>query len=295
MLLNYLKPMAIFATVVESQSFTKAGEKLDMPRGKVSEQVSRLETYLGVKLFNRSTRKVSITAEGVALYQHAQFLLRNGVSGVDEVKSLSEKVKGNIRITVTDDFNEALLLPLLQPFCEKYPEVTFDIVTDDSTLSVIDDSIDLAIRSGELADSSLVSMPLSKTKLKLYGGEKFVDYVSDSLDSVEGLSWISLNNEKPNLDLVTSNKSGDSHSFSPQYKHSANSISSYVAMIENNLGVGLMTELSAQEWVKKGKLVDLLPSWDFGELPISILYPSRRHMAYRTRLLLDELKKINKI
>ncbi len=101
MILNYLKPMAIFATVVETGNFTQAGKRLNMPRGKVSEQVSRLESYLQVKLFQRSTRQVSVTTEGHALYSHAQKLLQSGVLGVDEVKSFAEEVKGTIRLTNT--------------------------------------------------------------------------------------------------------------------------------------------------------------------------------------------------
>ncbi|CCN47534.1 putative Transcriptional regulator, LysR family [Vibrio nigripulchritudo MADA3029] len=290
MLLNYLKPMAIFAAVVEEESFTQAGKKLDMPRGKVSEQVNRLETYLGVKLLQRSTRKVTVTAEGVALYQHAQSLLKAGVSGVDEVNSLSESVKGNIRITVTDDFNDAILLPILSTFCEAYPEVSLDIIADDDLLPVIDDSIDLAIRSGQLEDSGLISVPLCTTNLKLYCGHGYLEKKCESLSDIEGLDWISFKNNKRTELFSALHVSGKEQKISPNYRHSANTISSYVSMLENNMGIGVMSELSAQVRVQKGTLVEVSHGWNFGQLPISILYPSRRHMAYRTRLLLDTLK-----
>lgn len=168
MLLNYLKPMAIFAAVVETSSFTQAGRRLGIPRGKVSEQISRLESYLGVKLFHRSTRKVVVTAEGTALYQHARQLLRSGISGVEEVKSFADKIKGTVRITTTNDFYECLLLPILKSFHAKYPDVQFDLRITEKALAVIDDSIDLAIRSGTLPDSSLISLPLTTTQLKVY-------------------------------------------------------------------------------------------------------------------------------
>jgi len=128
MLLNHLKSMAIFAAVADAGSFTAAGEFLDMPRGKVSEQVARLEAYLGVKLFIRSTRKVSITAEGEALHQHVQQLLPSALAGVEEVKSYASEIKGRIRISTTHDVHEYHLLPVLKSFREQYPLVKFDLI-----------------------------------------------------------------------------------------------------------------------------------------------------------------------
>jgi len=290
MILNYLKPMAIFATVVETGSFTQAGKRLNMPRGKVSEQVSRLESYLQVKLFQRSTRQVSVTTEGRALYNHAQQLLRSGVLGVDEVKSFAEEVKGTIRLTTTHDFYEHFLLAILKDFHHKYPKVLFDLKITEETLAIIDDSIDLAIRSGDLPDSNLISLPLTTTTLKVYAGADFPpqSYPCEP-HQLSQFNWVSLNHYQHD-EITFTHESGQQQGFTPQQQHKANSTASYCHLIEQNLGIGLMAEHTAKNLVKQGRLIELLPQWHQQSLPISLLYPSRLHMATRTRLLVEDIR-----
>ena len=293
MLLNYLKPMAIFATVVETGSFTQAGKRLNMPRGKVSEQVARLETYLQVKLLQRTTRQVTITTEGNALYQHAQQLLRSGVLGMDEVKSFTQEVKGTIRITTTHDYYEHLLLPILKKFNSKYPKVLFDLRITEQTLAIIDNSIDLAIRSGELPDSSLISLPLTTTLLKVYAGPEFrqQELLIEPNDLTK-FNWIALGNgDQVNKNPITlTHVSGKQQSFTPVQQHAANSTASYCHLIEQNFGLGVMAEHTARVLVKQGRLMEVLKDWHHQSLPISLLYPARLHMATRTRLLVEEIR-----
>ncbi len=290
MLLNYLKPMAIFATVVETGSFTLAGKRLGMPRGKVSEQISRLESYLGVKLFQRSTRKVSTTEEGEALYQHACDLLRCGVEGVDEVKNFAEEVKGRIRITTTNDFYQCLLLPILKRFHQTYPKVQFDLQITEEALAIIDDSIDLAIRSGDLPDSGLISLPLTTTRLKLYASPELKHSLPEHPAQLEQYDWVAISNGGQISPLTLTHQEGKQVTLQPRYQHLANTVSSYSLLIEQNFGIGLMTEHTANVLVEQGKLIPVLPGWFYQAMPISLLYPARLHMAKRTRLLIEEIQ-----
>ena len=290
MLLNYLKPMAIFAAVVETGSFTQAGKRLDMPRGKVSEQIKRLEVYLRVKLFHRSTRKVTVTAEGTALYQHAKQLLRNGLSGIEEVKSFAEEMKGTIRITTTNDFYECLLLPILKSFHTKYPGVTFDLLITEESLAVIDDSIDLAIRSGVMPDSSLISLPLTTTRLKIYASPQLEQPLPQHPEQLSHLDWICLRRMNQMESVTLYGPQNQQFDFIPNYRHQANTISSYNQLIEQNFGIGLMAELTADVLVRQGRLITILDEWSQQPMPISLLYPARLHMAHRTRLLIEEIR-----
>ena len=169
-MINYLKSMAIFAAVVEQKGFSAAGRALNLPRGKVSEQVSRLEKFLGVKLLQRSTRHVSLTIEGDTLYRHVSSLLPTAKQGVDEVLSFNQEIKGRIRLTATFDFYQYSLLPILRQYQERHNNVEFDVSITDEPLAVIDNSIDIAIRSGPLSDSNLISVPIVNSQLKLYAG-----------------------------------------------------------------------------------------------------------------------------
>lgn len=290
MLLNYLKPMAIFAAVVETGSFTLAGKRLGMPRGKVSEQISRLESYLEVKLFQRSTRKVNITPEGQALYQHVCHIMRHGVEGVEEVKSFAEEVKGKIRITTTNDFYEHLLLPILKRFCQNYPEVELDLQITELPLSIIDDSIDLAIRSGELPDSGLISLPLAKTHLKVYASPELKDSLPDSPEQLNDYRWIAMSEDAKVSQFKLVSQNGGEFTLRPHYQHVASSVASYSPLIEQNFGLGMMTEHTGKVLVAQGRLIPVLPDWSHQSMSISLLYPARLHMARRTKLLIDEIK-----
>ncbi|MCG7497972.1 LysR family transcriptional regulator [Vibrio sp. Of7-15] len=290
MLLNYLKPMAIFTVVAETGSFTLAGKRLGMPRGKVSEQVTRLEDYLGTKLFIRSTRQVNITAEGSALYQHAKQLLPAAVAGHDEVKSFAQEVKGQIRITTTHDFYEYQLMPILSAFHNKYPKVQFDVLITEERLSIIDESIDIAIRSGDLPDSSLISFPLVKTDIKLYAGANWEHFLPTCPQQLSQFDWVSVAGNDQMDTLTLHNSQGEQESFMLNHQHKANSIASYRHLIEQGFGIGVMATLTADQLVAQGKLIPLLPDWYVSRTQVSLLYPARLNMANRTRLLIEDIK-----
>jgi len=289
MLINYLKAMAIFSTVAETGSFTAAGEKLQMPRGKVSEQVARLEDYIGVKLLQRSTRKVSITAEGQALYQQVQSLLPNAIRGVAEVKSFNSEIKGSIRLTTTQDHYETLLLPLLKQFNQLYPKVQFDLLISEQPLSIIEESIDLAIRSGELHDSNLVSLPLTATQLKLYAGPQ-LSKLPKQPAQLPDYPWVSISSKQPFTNLILQHRNGEFVQIQPNRQHQANNIASYRPLLEQGFGIGVLAEVTANELVKQGRLVPVLPDWHAQQLQLSLIYPARLHMAQRTRLLLNFIR-----
>ncbi|MGF1753660.1 LysR family transcriptional regulator, partial [Vibrio makurazakiensis] len=221
MLINYLKAIAIFSTVVETGSFTAAGDKLQMPRGKVSEQVAKLEAYLGVKLLQRSTRKVSITPEGLALYQQVQDILPCAIRGVDEVKSYNSEIKGVIRLTTTQDHYETLLIPLLKEFSAQYPKVQFDLLISEEPLSIIDESIDLAIRSGDLPDSNLVSLPLTSTQLKLYASP-LLNEIPERPEQLPLFPWVTISNTQVASDFTLQNSDGEVVQVISKHQHKAN-------------------------------------------------------------------------
>jgi len=289
MWLNYLKPMAIFAVVVETGSFTAAGKRLGMPRGKVSEQVARLESYLGVKLFIRNTRQVNITTEGEVLYRDASKILAHGSGAIEEIKSLEDEVKGKIRITTTSDFYESLLIPVLKQFKANYPQVEFDLVITEEALPIIEASIDLAIRSGDLPDSNLVALPLANTQLKLFAAPDFDLSLIHKPQDLESHAWVALKNAALS-ELILNNQQNEKVCIRPHYQDSANNIHSYQKLIEAGFGIGLMAQHSAQVLVDDGRFVPVLADWYLDALPVSLVFPSRIHMAKRTRLLIQSLK-----
>lgn len=289
MLVNYLKAMAVFSAVVESGSFTAAGKSLEMPRGKVSEQVARLESYIGVKLLQRSTRKVTVTDEGYALYQQVQSLLPSAVRGVNEVRSFHSEVKGTIRLTTTQDHYEALLLPVLKQFSLQYLQVYFDLKISEQPLPIIEDSIDLAIRSGEQPDSNLVSVPLTTTRLKLYASPALTKLPQSPSELAE-FPWIGISGRQHASDIVLQNDDGEVMQVVVNCQHQANNIASYRPLLEQGFGIGVLAEATATVLQQQNRLVAVLPDWHVQQLQLSLIYPARQYMAQRTRLLIDFIR-----
>lgn len=285
-MVNYLKSIAIFSCVVETGSFTAAGEKLLMPRGKVSEQVARLEAHLGVKLLQRSTRKVVVTKEGVAFHQKVKSILPSAIEGLEEVKSFEDDVKGAIKITTTQDQYETLLLPILKEFTQQYPLVTFDFLITDQTQSIIDDSIDLAIRSGDLPDSNLIAKPLVMTKLKLYASPNMAG-IPQSIKELAECAWVNVKMEQVMTTVSLVDEDGNIQAVMPNYVHQANNIASYLPLIKQGFGIGFLAEITAERLVEARQLVSVLPNYYLQELQLSLVYPVRKQMAKRTRLLVD--------
>ena len=281
--------MAIFAAVADAGSFTAAGEFLGMPRGKVSEQVARLEDYLGVKLFIRSTRKMSITAEGEALHQHVQQLLPSALAGVEEVKSYAAEIKGRIRITTTHDVYEYHLLPVLKAFRQQYPQVKFDLIITQESVPIIENAIDLAIRSGDMPDSALISRPLFDTRLKLYASPQLAEQIPVQPEQLAQLDWVTLAGV-PNAALSLRHKDGSQLLVTPGLHHQTSGLASYMQLLEQGFGVGVLPENSGRYLVEQGKLMPVLDDWYFDTLlRVSLVYPARLHMAQRTRLLIDAI------
>lgn len=289
-MLNYLKAMAVFAAVVEAKSFTAAGGRLNMPRGKVSDQVKRLESYLGVKLLQRSTRSVVVTDEGQALFAHAKQLLVHGAAGLDEVKNFGEEIKGTIKITATHDYFESLLLPVLQDYKKDYPDVYFDLVITDEVVPVIDHSIDLAVRSGVLPDSSLISVPLDTTKVKLYASAQMDVKAVSSFEALEAQPWLQLTGVNLPTPFTLQHSKHDPVAVLVKNVNRTNSIGAYLRLLEQGYGIGFMAEHSAKLYVEKGVLQPVMPEWWQSEIPISLVYPARELMAGRTRLLIERIK-----
>lgn len=159
--MDNLTDIAIFVKVVESGSFSAAADKLDLSRAAASKSVSRLEERLGARLLNRSTRRLSLTEAGTALYgrsRDALAALQEAELAVDRLQSVP---RGTLRVSGPVYFGVHHLTPVLAEFLERYPDVDADVQLDDRLVNIVEEGFDVAIRVTELKDSSLVSRRLA--------------------------------------------------------------------------------------------------------------------------------------
>ncbi len=164
-----------FIAVAETESFTSAGQRLNISTAQVSRQVSAIESRLAVQLFYRTTRKVSLTESGRQLYRRCRPLLDALQEVQREVSEQQSLPRGHIRLTAPVNFGEQILAPLLAEFCATYAEVKADLVLSNQRLDLIEEGLDLAIRIGKLANSTMKARRLATRKLTLCASPGYLD------------------------------------------------------------------------------------------------------------------------
>ncbi len=173
-MIDDLNDMLIFAEVVRSGSITRAGERLDLPKATVSRRLSRLEARLGTKLLHKTTRRLELTEVGEAYYERCLPILEEVEETRDFASQLSSKPRGRLRITAPADFAAQWLAVPLATFCAAYPEITVDIDLSSRQVDLIAERVDVAIRAGQLSDSTLVARPLLMLTRSLYASPLYL-------------------------------------------------------------------------------------------------------------------------
>lgn len=171
---EHLGAMAVFARVVEAGSFSGAAAALGLSKSAVSKQVARLEDRLGVRLLNRTTRQLSLTEAGTAFYDHCRQLVADAEAAEAAVTHLASAPRGTLRVTAPMSFGQHHVAPALPAFLAAYPELSVDLQLNDRWVDVIEEGFDLAIRIGQLPDSSLVARRLAPMRRVLCAAPSYL-------------------------------------------------------------------------------------------------------------------------
>ena len=173
--MNILTMMETFANVVETSSFTAAADRLQLSKSFVSKQVSQLEAELGTRLLYRTTRKLSLTEEGTRFYKHCQFIISEADSARAEIVESQSNPRGKIRITIPQSLIIAGAGQTLIKFQQAYPDIELDVIVSGKFFDLIDNSIDLAVRVGQLEDSILVSRKLESCFFQAVASPQYLE------------------------------------------------------------------------------------------------------------------------
>lgn len=287
-----LDEIRVFVEVVKAGSFTGAAEPLALSRSLISKKLSALEKTLGVRLLNRTTRRLSLTEAGELFYQHCGSGLATINEAVDQIHAMSSEPRGRLYVNLPVSFGVAHVASIIPEFLEKYPSIDIDLHFEDRRVDVIAPGYDISIRVAELEDSTLVARKLAVCKhlvvaspayLRRYGNPKAPQ------DLREGHRIASFRLQDSSLQWDFFNKAGDEE----QVKLSAGTVTdNSLALREIVLGGGgiarIPTFLIGPD-VKNGKLVRLFPDWQVLTKPIYAVYPKREYLPSKTRVFLDFL------
>lgn len=287
-----LKALEIFKAVVDHGSFTKAADAAHIGVPSVSRAVQDLEALLGVQLFNRTTRKVSLTTVGLTVLEHATGVLDCYEDLARISSDIALDVSGDLRVEVSVLFGMNRLAPALSSFMRAYPKVRVDTRLVDNSVETLGDLADLSIVVGRSVPPSYVARSLAATRLGIYASPSFLDGAGlpGHPDDV-----------RPDLCMAVM---AGSHQASWQLSHSStaersvlgarspfrtNCPSALISAAVDGLGVVIAPEQIARTAQSRGELVRILTDWRAPSLETQLLYRSRRNQPMRVRRLIDHL------
>lgn len=291
--MNKFDAMRAFVAVVDAGSFVGAAERLQISKPVVSRLVAELEADLGVRLLHRTTRKLSLTPEGDTFVGRCRSVLFELEEAEDDIKHRSAQARGLLRVNAPVSYGLSHLAALWPGFMHKHPEVTLDVTLSDRVVDLVEEGYDMAVRIGKLEPSTLVSRRLGDTRLLLCASPGYIKK-NPLPDRPEDLSHhrilsYSLLSSGDHW-LFTSNKD-TKHQVSVRITPvmRTNNGDTCRAAALQDLGIVLQPDFLIGEDIQAGRLIELMPAWRAGELGVFAVYPSRRYLSAKVRLLVEYL------
>lgn len=264
-MLENLRGMAVFASVVRHGSFSGAGKELGITTSAVSQQIRSLELDLGVILLHRSTRKLSLTEAGASLYESAKSMVRAAEEGRDNVGQLRDGLLGSLRIATTPELARYYILPALSVWINRHEDLSVKILTDNSAIDMIDERVDLAVDFAPQHKD--FGVPLKKVSQILLASPQFLTKTPiHTIKQLESCPFIGLGD---NEGLLLTGKMGATETVHPIGRIGTNDSSLALSLAKDGYGVVKSNRLNAKDAIKRGELIQVLPDY---ELPSVMLY-----------------------
>jgi len=282
--------MQAFVAVVDAGSFVRAADDLQMSKSVVSRLVAELEGRLGVRLLHRTTRRLSLTQEGALFHERCRDLLSGMSDAEAEVTRHAGELIGELRVSAPTSFGLLHLAPLWPAFLERHPRVTLDVELADRFVDLVDEGYDLAVRIARLPDSSMVSRRLAATRLILCASPRYLQH--------RGAPLVPSDLAQHPVFAYKLLSSGDQWHFDGPQGPSAvkirprmrsNSGDTCCEAALQHQGLVLQPSFLVGHHLAAGTLVEIMPAYRSIELGIYAVYPSRKQLASKVRVLVDFL------
>lgn len=284
--------MQAFARVVEAGSFTKAAETLHMSKTTVTQLVQQLEARLRVKLLNRTTRKVNVTADGAVYYERVIRLLADMDDAETSLSGASALPRGRLRVDVPSPLASMILVPALPAFYERYPDIQIDMGVSDRIVDMIDENVDCVVRGGELTDQSLIARRIGELQLGVFAAPSYLARVGmpahpreleDSHHRIVGFLWARTGKAVP----YAMRNPVESVQIKGRYALAVDDGNAYLAAGLAGLGVLWLPKYMSRTFEARSELVPLFENWSLDPMPIYVAFPPNRHISIKLRVFID--------
>jgi DNA-binding transcriptional LysR family regulator len=282
-----LNALVIFAAVVEAKSFSEAARRLKQPLASVSRRVADLEDQLGIKLLERSTRKLRLTEAGIEVLEYAQRSAEISEAVTSIVSNHQATVAGLLRLSAPPNISDSLLSPLLGAFRAAYPQVRIQALITERHVDHIADGVDIALRLGPLKDTSLIARPILRYRHLLVASPEYLRKVDPPQDPKDLLSHpiITFSYWKPETSFTfehVRSKTRQAISLLPHL--SMNDFSGLTPALLAGEGIGELPPVVQPELVREGRLVEVMPNWRLPVHDLSLVHLGNRLVPRPLRL-----------
>lgn len=289
-MIDDLRAMAIFAETIRQGSFRAAADSLGLSPSVVSYHITRLEERIGTALIYRSTRKLSLTTKGEVLYLHARQMLEMAQSGLNKVTPDQETARGKLRLTLPSVLTRAPITTRIADFVKRYPQVALEVICTDERQDLIEQGIDLAIRVGQMEDSTLKARQIGEIPRRLVCAPEYLRQQTSpgGPGDLSHWQWIKLAMLPDSRTLIGPDNTPVECTFSPHTV--VNTVELMTQFCIHGLGLATPPDFLIEPALKTGALVEPLPGWRVAPIPVYAVWPANVSESSNTRLLLNTLE-----
>ena len=290
MSLNKILAMQAFVRVVETGGITRAGVSLQMPKATVTTLVQQLEAHLGVKLLNRTTRRVSVTTDGAAYYPRCVAILGQIRDTEESLTQRHAAPSGRLRVEVPTLMARSVIVPALPQFFALYPQIDIQLGCSERRADLVEEGIDCAVWSGELEDSRLIALPIGQLYLSTCAAPAYLASHGRPAHPDELANHQCINHFSPRtgrtFDWVFA-KNGARLQIALRGRIALDDENSYLAAAEAGLGIAQIPAFVLTEAMQRASLDLVLGDWFAEPAPLNVVYPENRHLSSKIRVFVD--------
>jgi DNA-binding transcriptional LysR family regulator len=285
-----LNEILLFSKIVETHGISAAAAQLGLPKSTVSRKLSQLEERLGVRLVQRTTRKLSLTDVGQAYYDRLRGAMADIIAAEQTVSDMQSSPRGLLRVTAAVDFSERVMGDVISSFGRAYPDVSVELIANDQVVDLVDDGFDVGIRFGPLTESSLTARRLGTFRWCLCAAPSYLkaNGVPQSIADLQDHRRVLFapTSKVQRWRLVNGR---DKHDFQRPAQIVSNSFAVVRDALVNGAGIGVCSEFLIPAELDSGTLVRVLPRWSYSGNEVFVVYPSRRHIAPKLKVFVEHV------
>lgn len=283
----------IFVRVVDCSGFTRAADRLNLPRSSVSEAVRTLEQHLGTRLLHRTTRKVTPTQDGLLFHARCQQLIADMDEAEQLFRQAPQRLSGKLKVDVPGRIGRLIVAPALPGFLAAHPRIDIELGMSDRSVDLIGDGVDCAVRVGPLQDSRLVARGIGQLALINVASAGYVAVHGmpshpSQLDQHWGVLYASPDNGR--VEPWEWRENGVMRQQHVRGRVTVNSAEAGIACCIAGMGLIQIPAYDVRDELAAGTLLDVMPGYRTDPLPVSLLYPHRRHPTQRLQVFVDWLR-----